>query len=76
MCQLQCTHIPLVTGAACLPNVRACVRNALVLMKARRETDLLVLLDTHTDYENSELVHSVDKHGHAWTQSAWDVSSG
>jgi hypothetical protein len=76
MCQLQCTNIELVTGAACLPNVRACVRNALAFVKARRETDLLVLLDTHTDYENGELVHSVDKHGNAWTQDASEVGPG
>ena len=73
MRQLQCTNIELVTGAACLPNVRACVRNALSFVKARRETNLLVLLDTHTDYENGELVHSVDKHGTAWTQDASEV---
>ncbi|KAG2335539.1 hypothetical protein BDR05DRAFT_425743 [Suillus weaverae] len=70
---LQCTNIELVTGAACLPHVRARVRDALAFVKARPETDLLVLMDTHSDYENGELVHSVDKHGNAWTQDASEV---
>ncbi|KAG2353212.1 hypothetical protein BDR07DRAFT_1383381 [Suillus spraguei] len=39
---LQLTHIEMVTGAACLPNVRAHVRDALALVKAKPETDLLV----------------------------------
>ncbi|KAG1853981.1 hypothetical protein F4604DRAFT_1932950 [Suillus subluteus] len=70
---LQCTNIELVTGAACLPNVRARVRNALAFVKAQPETDLLVLIDTHSDYENGELVHSVDKHGDVWTQNASEL---
>lgn len=68
-----CTHIELVAGAARVPNVRICVRDALAFVKARPETDLLVLVDTHSDYENGELVHSVDKHGNAWTQEASEV---
>lgn len=76
MWQLCCTNIELVTGAACLPNVRARVRDALALVKARSEADFLVLIDTHSDYENGELVHSVDKHGNVWTQDATEVSTG
>ncbi|KAG2362863.1 hypothetical protein BDR07DRAFT_977993 [Suillus spraguei] len=30
-------------------------------------------MDTHSDYMNGELVHSVDKKGNAWTQSATEV---
>ncbi|KAG1894531.1 uncharacterized protein F5891DRAFT_985014 [Suillus fuscotomentosus] len=70
---LCCTNIELVTGAACLPNVRARVRDALALVKARSVADFLVLIDTHSDYENGELVHSVDKHGNVWTQDATEV---
>ncbi|KAG2090489.1 uncharacterized protein F5147DRAFT_658156 [Suillus discolor] len=43
------------------------------LVKAKSETDLLVLVDTHSDYESGELVHSVDKHGIAWTQESSEV---
>jgi hypothetical protein len=76
MLQLQCTNIELVTGAACLPHVRTRVRDALAFVKAKPETDFLVLMDTHSDYENGELVHSVDKNGDIWTQGASDVSLG
>jgi hypothetical protein len=76
MWQLCCTNIELVNGAACVPNVRSRVREALAFVKARAEADLLVLIDTHSDYENGELVHSVDKHGNAWTQDAPEVSAG
>jgi hypothetical protein len=76
MCQLQCTNIELVTGAACLPNVRTCVRDALAFVKARKQTDLLVLMDTHSDHESGELVHSVDKFGNAWTGDASEVGPG
>ncbi|KAG1868939.1 hypothetical protein DFJ58DRAFT_837776 [Suillus subalutaceus] len=67
------TSIELFTGAACLPHVCACVRDALAFVKAKPEADFLVLMDTHSDYDNGELVHSVDKHGNAWTQDASEV---
>ncbi|KAG2108257.1 uncharacterized protein F5147DRAFT_652975 [Suillus discolor] len=52
---------------------RTCVRDALALVKAKSEADFLILIDTHSDYENGELVHSVDKHGNVWTQDASEV---
>ncbi|KAG1860109.1 hypothetical protein F4604DRAFT_1684484 [Suillus subluteus] len=67
------TSIELLTGAACLPNVRACVHDTLAFVKAKPEADFLVLMDMHSDYDNGKLVHSVDKHGNAWTQDASEV---
>lgn len=75
MWQLQCTSIELGPGAARLPNVRTRVHDALVFVKARPEADFLVLMDTHSDYDNGELVHSIDKNGNAWTQDASEVDT-
>jgi hypothetical protein len=76
MMQLQCSNIELFTGAARLPHVRACVRNSLIFAKDKPNADMLVLVDTHSDYVNGQLVHSIDKHGECWTQDASEVGTG
>lgn len=69
-------NIEMITTAACLPNIYTHVCNALLFVKDKLKTNLLVLLIMYSDYTNSELIHSINKNKNIWTNNVLNVSTG
>ncbi|KAG1770824.1 hypothetical protein EV702DRAFT_1049269 [Suillus placidus] len=70
---LHHTHIRLENGGARVPNVRRAVKTGLVFLKDRPASNLLVLVDSHSDYDCGELVHGTRDDGQAVTRDAEKV---
>jgi hypothetical protein len=72
---LHHTRIRLENGGARVPNVRRSVKTGLVFLKDHPLANLLVLVDSHSDYDCGELVHGTRDDGQAITRDAEKVGA-
>ncbi|KAG9310615.1 hypothetical protein JVU11DRAFT_9182 [Chiua virens] len=62
---LVSTKIQLLSGNACLPKVRSVVKPALTFLKSVLHTDVLILLDAHSDRSTGLVTHDHSNDGYS-----------